>query len=126
MQAPGLFVPGLRACEGRGLFTFLASRRKTSCSHIHSPRRRGEDHTAACFTSAFRSAAPESPVFLSPCLTLSQRTASFFLLAVFLSQRHLLPLEHNKKSSRSACQGERQSISLETFFFFFHLFCPYK
>lgn len=28
MQAPGLFVPGLRECEGQGLFTFPAGLRQ--------------------------------------------------------------------------------------------------
>lgn len=56
---------------------------------------------------------------LSVCLSVSRLTTCL----VFPSQRHLLPSEHNRKSSRSSCQHEHQAISPQTFLLFFSMCC---
>lgn len=93
MQAPGLFVPGLSACEGQGLFTFSPGLRKQA-AHTFKLHSRGEFWTAACFTST--SSSPQHlkslSFFFPVCLPYSALGRSLsFLLAVFLSQRRVSP-----------------------------------
>lgn len=59
MQAPGLPVPGLRECEGQGLFTFSPGLRQ----HAHTLwlQRRAHTQVAVCFTSNLRELPVCSP-----------------------------------------------------------------
>lgn len=60
MQAPGLFVPGLRECEGQGLFTFPAGLRQHAAHTLIAPASsRASDGGVLQTWKSFPSAEPE-------------------------------------------------------------------
>lgn len=143
VQAPGLFVPDLSACKERGLFlhfhqvwenkllTHSCSTAEESfgwrlASSPHSASSSPQHLKAPCLSFFLSFIFPFLILFLflflflfSPAhLSYSALCRSLsFCLAVFLSQRQFSPSENNRKSNRSECQGEQQSLAPETFFF---------
>lgn len=78
----------------------------------------------------FAASPPHSVVWKPVCLSRMQCVLppSSSARLIFLSQRHLLPSERNRKSSRSSCQDEHQGHLSWNFFFLcvaFYSFGPY-
>lgn len=124
MQAPGLFVPGLSACERQGLFTFSPGLRKQA-AYTFMLHGRGEFWTAACFTSTLhkpQSSATESLSFFCPVrLPHSAPCRSFIFSSLYSCPRGEFHLHKNKSQT-----GLNVRVSSSTFFFSFEIFCSNK
>lgn len=100
MQAPGLFVPGLSACERQGLFTFSPGLRKQA-AHTFMLHSRAEFWTAACFTCTLhkpQSPATESLSFFCPVrLPHSAPRRSFIFGSLYFCPRGEFHLHKNNR-----------------------------